>query len=66
MTDQNSSRTEEHEGRRRRRSRARADTEALTAMSAVTGAEMYQAQDPQQVREVVLEAIGRRACRPHC
>ncbi|MGH3937693.1 MAG: substrate-binding and VWA domain-containing protein [Pseudonocardiaceae bacterium] len=45
---------------------ADADTDALTAMSAATGGEMYRAQDPRQIREVVLEAIGRRACRPNC
>lgn len=45
---------------------AEADTAALTAMSAATGGEMYRAQDPRQIGEVVLEAIGRRACRPHC
>jgi hypothetical protein len=42
------------------------DTAALTAISAATGGEMYQAQDPRQIREVVLDAIGRRACRPNC
>lgn len=42
------------------------DTEALKAMSAVTGGEMYLAKDPRQIREVVLDAIGRRACRPDC
>ncbi|MGQ0774325.1 MAG: substrate-binding and VWA domain-containing protein [Pseudonocardiales bacterium] len=45
---------------------ASADVDALTAMSAATGGEMYRAEDPRQVREVMLEAIGRRACRPNC
>jgi EmrB/QacA subfamily drug resistance transporter len=43
-----------------------ADTAALAAMSRATGGEMYRAKDPRDIRQVVLDAIGRRVCRPHC
>lgn len=45
---------------------ADSDRAALTAMSRATGAEMYVASDPRRIREVMLDAIGRRACRPNC
>jgi Ca-activated chloride channel homolog len=39
---------------------------ALRAMSAATGGATYVAKDPRQVRQVFLEAIQQRACRPAC
>jgi Ca-activated chloride channel family protein len=39
---------------------------ALRAMSAATGGATYVAKDPRQVRQVFLEAIQQRACRPDC
>jgi len=42
------------------------DRAALSAMSRATGGEMYSAPTPLRVREVILDAIGRRACRPNC
>jgi hypothetical protein len=42
------------------------DTAALTAMSRATGGEMYAAIDPLRIRAVLLDAIGRRICRPKC
>jgi hypothetical protein len=40
--------------------------DALRAMSAATGGATYIAKDPRQVRQVFLEAIQQRACRPAC
>ena len=45
---------------------AQSPVEALRAMSAATGGATYIAQDPRQVRQVFLEAIQQRACRPAC
>jgi Mg-chelatase subunit ChlD len=42
------------------------DTAALAAISRATGAEMYAAIDPLRIRAVLLDAIGRRICRPKC
>ncbi|MCA2211383.1 substrate-binding domain-containing protein [Jidongwangia harbinensis] len=42
------------------------DRAALSTMSRATGGEMYSAPTPLRVREVILDAIGRRACRPDC
>lgn len=39
---------------------------ALRAMSAAAGGATYVAEDPRQVRQVFLEAIGQRSCRPAC
>ncbi len=39
---------------------------ALRAMSAATAGATYVAKDPRQVRQVFLEAIGQRSCRPTC
>jgi hypothetical protein len=39
---------------------------ALRAMSAATGGATYLAEDPGQVRQVFLQAIQQRACRPTC
>lgn len=39
---------------------------ALRAMSAATGGATYLAEDPRQVRQVFLQAIQQRACRPTC
>ncbi len=40
--------------------------DALRAMSAATGGATYVAKDPRQVRQVFLQAIEQRACRPAC
>jgi len=40
------------------------DTRALAALSHATGAETYRAADPRDIREVMLQAIGRRPDRP--
>jgi Ca-activated chloride channel family protein len=45
---------------------AQSPVDALRAMSAVTGGATYIAKDPRQVRQVFLEAIQQRACRPAC
>jgi len=42
------------------------DRSALAAMSRATGGQLYESLDPRRIREVVLDAVGRRACRPRC
>ncbi|BFU44869.1 substrate-binding domain-containing protein [Krasilnikovia sp. MM14-A1004] len=42
------------------------DVRALATISAATGGASYVARDPRDVREVFLDALGQRACRPHC
>ncbi|GAB1692035.1 substrate-binding and VWA domain-containing protein [Krasilnikovia sp. M28-CT-15] len=42
------------------------DVRALAKISAATGGASYVARDPRDVREVFLDALGQRACRPHC
>ncbi|GAB1640672.1 substrate-binding domain-containing protein [Krasilnikovia sp. MM14-A1259] len=42
------------------------DVQALRKISAATGGASYVARDPRDVREVFLDALGQRACRPHC
>src|SRR5204862_3431708 len=43
-----------------------ADAEALRAISEATGGATYVARDPRQVGQIMLDAFGRRACRPAC
>jgi Ca-activated chloride channel family protein len=45
---------------------AQSPVDALRAMSAATGGATYLAKDPRQVRQVFLQAIQQRACRPTC
>jgi len=40
--------------------------EALAAMSEATGGASYQMSDPSRIRDVFLDAVGQRACRPEC
>ncbi|RZU54508.1 von Willebrand factor type A domain-containing protein [Krasilnikovia cinnamomea] len=42
------------------------DVRALARISAATGGASYVARDPRDVREVFLDALGQRACRPDC
>jgi len=39
---------------------------ALARISKVTQGAAYTAKDPRQIRDVFLDAIGQRACRPNC
>jgi Ca-activated chloride channel family protein len=43
-----------------------ADAAALRAISEATGGATYVARDPRQVGQIMLDAFGRRACRPAC
>jgi hypothetical protein len=43
-----------------------AGAESLAAISAATGGATYQASDPTRIRDVFLDAVGQRACRPAC
>jgi hypothetical protein len=43
-----------------------ADAAALRAISHATGGATYVARDPRQVGQIMLDAFGRRACRPAC
>ena len=43
-----------------------ADAAALRAISDATGGATYVARDPRQVGQIMLDAFGRRACRPAC
>jgi hypothetical protein len=43
-----------------------ADAAALRAISEVTGGATYVARDPRRVGQIMLDAFGRRACRPAC
>lgn len=42
------------------------DTEALAAISRATSGASYVAKDPGQIRDVFLDAVGQRSCRPRC
>ena len=42
------------------------DAAALAAISRATGGATYRAPDPRRVREVFLDAVGQRVCRPNC
>jgi hypothetical protein len=39
---------------------------ALQTISAATGGARYQVSDPSRIREIFLDAVGQRACRPDC
>jgi hypothetical protein len=39
---------------------------ALAAISAATDGASYQTSDPGRIRDVFLDAVGQRACRPQC
>jgi Mg-chelatase subunit ChlD len=39
---------------------------ALAEISAATGGASYQVSDPSRIRDVFLDALGQRACRPQC
>jgi hypothetical protein len=43
-----------------------ADAPALRAISEATGGATYVARDPRDVGKIMLDAFGRRACRPAC
>jgi hypothetical protein len=43
-----------------------AGAESLAAISAATGGAAYQASDPSRIRDIFLDAVGQRACRPDC
>lgn len=43
-----------------------AGAESPAAIRAATGGATYQASDPTRIRDVVLDAVGQRACRPDC
>ena len=40
--------------------------DVLSQISEVTDAATYTASDPRQVRDVFLDAVGQRVCRPDC
>jgi hypothetical protein len=40
--------------------------EALAAISAATDGAAYQTSDPGRILDIFLDAVGQRACRPHC
>jgi Mg-chelatase subunit ChlD len=42
------------------------DAASLAAISRATGGASYTAKDPAQIRQVFLDAVGQRACRPRC
>ena len=43
-----------------------AGAQSLAAISAATGGAAYQASDPSRIRDIFLDAVGQRACRPDC
>jgi hypothetical protein len=45
---------------------AGAGARALAAISAATGGAFYQATDSSRIRDIFLDALGQRACRPDC
>jgi Ca-activated chloride channel family protein len=40
--------------------------QSLAAISAATGGASYQVSDPGRIRDIFLDAVGQRACRPQC
>jgi hypothetical protein len=42
------------------------DINALSQISKATGGAAYQSQDPLQIGEIFLDAVGQRLCRPSC
>jgi Ca-activated chloride channel family protein len=43
-----------------------AGAQSLAAISAATGGATYQSSDPGRIRDVFLDAVSQRACRPEC
>jgi hypothetical protein len=41
-------------------------TDALAAISQATGGAAYRATNPDQIRQMFLDTVGQRACRPNC
>jgi secreted protein with Ig-like and vWFA domain len=42
------------------------DVAALQQISRATGGATYLSQDPRQIGEIFLDAVGQRLCRPSC
>ncbi len=42
------------------------DVDALKQISAATGGSTYVSQDPNDIGEIFLDAVGQRMCRPNC
>ena len=42
------------------------DVDALTQISTATGGSTYLSQDPRDIGEIFLDAVGQRVCRPNC
>ena len=42
------------------------DIQAMQQISDTTGGATYIAQDPRDIREIFLDAVGQRLCRPNC
>jgi Ca-activated chloride channel family protein len=40
--------------------------QSLAAISAATGGASYEVSDPSRIRDIFLDAVGKRACRPQC
>jgi Ca-activated chloride channel family protein len=40
--------------------------DALTQISTATGGSTYLSQDPRDIGEIFLDAVGQRVCRPNC
>ncbi|MET0763907.1 MAG: substrate-binding domain-containing protein [Blastococcus sp.] len=45
---------------------AESGTDALAAISQATGGAAYRATNPDEIRQIFLDAVGQRACRPNC
>jgi Mg-chelatase subunit ChlD len=45
---------------------AESGTDALAAISRATGGAAYRATNPDEIRQIFLDAVGQRACRPDC
>jgi Ca-activated chloride channel family protein len=43
-----------------------AGVKSLAAISAATGGAAYQASEPSRIRDIFLDAVAQRACRPNC
>ena len=42
------------------------DMDALRSIAAATGGKAYQAPNPEDIRDVLLDAVSQRRCRPNC
>ncbi|WP_436693762.1 substrate-binding domain-containing protein [Geodermatophilus sp. CPCC 205506] len=45
---------------------AESGIDALAAISQATGGAAYRATSPDEIRQIFLDAVGQRACRPNC